>query len=229
MKKSSQNLVESQEDREKFKVRLEARVKNAALVEARERLGLTQKQVAEYVGMHYPQYNSFECMRAYPSLDKQTKICNFYIENGIFLTENEVFPEELRYTKSKKISIQREIPRKKLISLIHANRKLLPVVPDQGERAVFKREINETVEEFLSVLKDRESRVLRLRHGIEDGQERTYKEIGEIIGLSVERIRQIEKKAYRTLRSHIVTSKRGSIYNFAEEISSMFESENDSL
>ena len=50
------------------------------------------------------------------------------------------------------------------------------------------------------VLTEREYRVLALRTGLETGRELTLEEVGKIFGVTRERIRQIESKAYRRLR-----------------------------
>jgi len=48
-------------------------------------------------------------------------------------------------------------------------------------------------------LSERERRILNLRFGLDDGEPRTLAEAGEIIGVSRERIRQIEKRALQKL------------------------------
>ena len=53
---------------------------------------------------------------------------------------------------------------------------------------------------MLNSLTDRESRVLKLRFGLEDGRTRTLEEVGREFGVTRERIRQIEAKAIRKLR-----------------------------
>jgi len=49
-------------------------------------------------------------------------------------------------------------------------------------------------------LSDRESAVIRLRYGLDDGKERTLEEIGEFLNVTRERARQIEIKAINKLR-----------------------------
>ena len=56
------------------------------------------------------------------------------------------------------------------------------------------------IEEFLGSLSGREKLVLELRFGISDGRGRTLEEIGRMLGLTRERIRQIERKALEKLR-----------------------------
>jgi RNA polymerase primary sigma factor len=67
--------------------------------------------------------------------------------------------------------------------------------------------LKEHVEEVLHTLTDRESRVLQLRFGLEDGRNRTLEEVGREFGVTRERIRQIEAKALRKLR-HPVRSRK---------------------
>jgi len=60
--------------------------------------------------------------------------------------------------------------------------------------------LKEHLAEVLGELSERESRVLRLRFGLEDGQSHTLEEVGKEFGITRERIRQIEAKALRKLR-----------------------------
>jgi RNA polymerase primary sigma factor len=54
--------------------------------------------------------------------------------------------------------------------------------------------------EVLASISPRESRVLELRFGLEDGRSRTLEEVGREFHVTRERIRQIEAKALRKLR-----------------------------
>lgn len=60
--------------------------------------------------------------------------------------------------------------------------------------------LKEELQGVLGTLTDREEKVLRLRFGLDDGQCRTLEEVGQIFGVTRERIRQIEAKALRKLR-----------------------------
>ena len=58
----------------------------------------------------------------------------------------------------------------------------------------------EALGEILDTLTDREADVLRMRFGMYDGRTHTLEEVGQIFGVTRERIRQIENKAIRKLR-----------------------------
>ena len=60
--------------------------------------------------------------------------------------------------------------------------------------------LKEKMAEALGDLSPREAQVLRLRFGLNDGNEYTLEEVGQKFGLTGERIRQIEGKALRQLR-----------------------------
>ena len=67
---------------------------------------------------------------------------------------------------------------------------------DAAARALLPAE----VEKLLSVLDERERRILSLRFGLDRGEPRTPDEVGELVHLSRERVRQIEARALSRLR-----------------------------
>ncbi|MFS0781985.1 RNA polymerase sigma factor RpoD [Bacillus sp. 1P06AnD] len=68
-----------------------------------------------------------------------------------------------------------------------------------AEHAAYEM-LKEQLENVLDTLTDREENVLRLRFGLDDGRTRTLEEVGQVFGVTRERIRQIEAKALRKLR-----------------------------
>ncbi len=73
------------------------------------------------------------------------------------------------------------------------------VLPDTDER-ILRESFLSVLEDALSDLPPRERRVLELRFGLYDDQPKTLREIGQILGLSRERVRQIENRALTKLR-----------------------------
>ncbi len=78
---------------------------------------------------------------------------------------------------------------------------------DAPIKTVASELLREDLAEVLCTLSARERDVLRLRFGMDDGRQRTLEEVGQLFGVTRERIRQIEAKALRKLR-HPNRSKR---------------------
>ena len=71
---------------------------------------------------------------------------------------------------------------------------------DAPIKTVASELLKEDLAEVLCTLSARERDVLRLRFGMDDGRQRTLAEVGQLFGVTRERIRQIEAKALRKLR-----------------------------
>jgi RNA polymerase primary sigma factor len=70
------------------------------------------------------------------------------------------------------------------------------------EEAATTQLLKEQVKDMLSVLTEREQKILKMRFGLEDGKSHTLEEVGQEFSVTRERIRQIEAKALSKLRKH---------------------------
>ncbi len=71
---------------------------------------------------------------------------------------------------------------------------------DTGIEHIESELLKKAMKEVLCTLSPRERDVLRMRFGMDDGRMRTLEEVGQLYGVTRERIRQIEAKALRKLR-----------------------------
>jgi RNA polymerase sigma factor (sigma-70 family) len=78
-----------------------------------------------------------------------------------------------------------------------------PLAEDEYERALHEIEVSQ-LRRLLAGLSDRERAILRARYGL-DGPEQTLREVAETLGLSAERVRQIEQRALGKLRAGVLT------------------------
>jgi RNA polymerase primary sigma factor len=69
--------------------------------------------------------------------------------------------------------------------------------------ALLKNNDNELVQEVLATLDARESRILSMRFGLDDGRAKTLEEVGSRLGVTRERIRQIQEQALQKMRVKI--------------------------
>lgn len=114
-------------------------------------------------------------------------------------TRMEMTIEKLRFiAKSAQLPISLETPIGK-----EEDSRLGDFIESDGETPedqVAKNLLREDLESVLDTLSPRESEVLRLRYGLDDGRMKTLEEIGQTFNVTRERIRQIEAKALRKLR-----------------------------
>lgn len=70
-----------------------------------------------------------------------------------------------------------------------------------AEDLLTKQFMRQDLDKVLDLLNPREKKVIRWRFGLEDGRMKTLQEIGEMMGVSRERIRQIESAGFRKLQN----------------------------
>lgn len=115
------------------------------------------------------------------------------IAAGMNLSNEEI--AELELLEERKISISEKFFEEDMNIEERLSDPSAPSVEDQLVRSSVDREIRD----LLGDLEEKEANVLRLRFGLDDDKPRTLQEIGAAMGLTRERIRQIEQKAMRKL------------------------------
>jgi RNA polymerase sigma factor (sigma-70 family) len=71
--------------------------------------------------------------------------------------------------------------------------------------SVSKQLMRRHVLNVLNILRPKERRIIQLRFGFEDGEQRSLSEIAELFGLSRERVRQLETRALYKLKKCLVS------------------------
>ena len=175
-----------------FEFGVRKRLYNYNLRAARLKLGLTAAQLSRKLGVAPQLVGFWENLRAFPSAVQRQAVADV-----LGLPIDSLFPDWLAEFKLKSgpsvitdahFSLERAI----------AAGISLPSLPAPGEEA----SLTDAVAEVLSTLTDREQFVLRRRFGLDpdDGVSATLKQVGLEMGVTQERIRQIEAKALRKLR-----------------------------
>lgn len=75
-------------------------------------------------------------------------------------------------------------------------------IPDISVQKLLMRQ---HIRNLLNILNPKERRIIRLRFGIEDGKPKSLSEIGDVFGLSKERVRQLESRALYRLKQSLGT------------------------
>ena len=114
------------------------------------------------------------------------------------------------------IAVQVQLPEEKVLQLLQMQRKTFsleeqcweeetePGIEDlqapQPLETLVREELVNTLEQLLSMLPERQQQILRLHFGLDGGRSRSLEEIGMLLGISKERVRQIEKQAMDRLK-----------------------------
>lgn len=186
-----------------FRLRLELRRKNARLVNARKAASLTQKAMAEKLGISSCYYAGFESMRSYPTPAYAAKLAAF-----VGCPVETLFPPTLRELAKEKRSwepIVREvnIHSTRLIGMARASTLLLPPAPPAPDAAFGRADESALLKRAVEALPARDADMVRKYYGLGGEAPMTYKAIGATHGLSLERTRQIVAQALEKIRKSL--------------------------
>lgn len=178
-----------------FSIAFQIRAKHGLLYEYLAENKLTGKMFATMVGVNEQSVYSWINLHSYPR-DPQT-LANIYRVTGI--EPETLFPEGLKNTNFlkalKRATFIRDVSWNQLSAIAH---KELPsyTIDEDIERIDLRNEM----EKVLGRLSPREKEIIELRYGF-NGPPATFDEIGEKLGLTDKRIRQIEATALRRMRN----------------------------
>ena len=114
------------------------------------------------------------------------------------------------------IALRSQLPEEKVLQLLQLQPKTYSLDAPVGEEETMvavedlqapqpqeklvREELNRTMERLLSMLNDRQRQILRLRFGMVDDTCYSLDQIGNLLGISKERVRQVEKQAMDRLK-----------------------------
>ena len=180
-------------------VRLRLITHNRRLVDARKEKGWTQPELAVRASISHHKLHQIENLYVLPSEDEVVKLA-IALEQPI----DYLFPEALANAIKHDAFGKRtaELAEPQVISLIQAQAQgLLPEPnPNEVEEKVDKQLLAEALKQVLRTLLPRERRVLEIRFGLDGGSPQRLEDVGRELGVTRERVRQIEQKALRILR-----------------------------
>lgn len=146
-------------------------------------------------------------------------------------TKKELFQKTGKIPKPEEIAEHMNISLERLQGIITAGQDLVSLatpIGDEGETfledfiedksmtdpetGAFSTALRESIEGILQMLPPREQEIVKLRYGLDTKKPQTLEEVGKVVGVTRERIRQIEVKALKKLKR---TSKKEKLKEFS--------------
>lgn len=180
-----------------FKIGLYRRIFNKTLLEAMERRGFTQKVLSEKTQLSQVSISKIVNFKFNPSEETRLKIAV-----ALEVPPDEIFPEKYDELYDR---ISPSVRRAELtVDFLRLDTpELLKLqAPETADVESLEREKVEKISQALLGLPYREKRILQMRYGLgEYSQSHTLEEVAKVMGVTRERIRQMEIKAFDRLRA----------------------------
>lgn len=185
---------------------------NAKMRERRKELGLTQKELGEMCGVSSVTISKLEILELRAPTAK-TKRLLFSVADALDCDVEYIFPEdyitamELRKElggispwSGHSLIFIREVSLDRLSLGGEISGLLMPSAEDEACENIMDETLRENITKALEILSARERRVVGLIWGIDGDKPKTFAEVGAMMGVTKERIRQLEGQAFRRLR-----------------------------
>lgn len=179
------------EKNSKFQVGYRRLLHHHKLREARKAKGYSQIGLAEATGMSLYRVSSIEQLKNFPKEKEAYIIADLLGEDPIELFPKWTFPVYGTRIDFKVLEVEK--------TALTSPEVLQLEAPDFKEE-FYKKELVERLDRVLKFLGDREAKVLELRFGLHNNKPHLLEEVAQIMGVTRERIRQIEAKALRKLK-----------------------------
>ena len=175
-------------------IRFIVRVKNNRLLKAREKMGFTQTAMAEYCGVGISRYGDIENLKFFPiTKDGDWNIDAQKISSAVGLTEEELFPAAFKQILKTRMEYE--------VGLEELPKFTQPLEIEGPESLLEGQDLRKRVSAVLDSLTPREKKVLEMRFGLNGEDECNQVEVSKYFYYTKERIRQIEQKAIRKIRT----------------------------
>lgn len=191
----SLKVIEEEGENSYHQLRVKMTIKNHEMEKARLLVFLSQDQLAEKTKISSATLSQIECCRMYPD-DIRQKI----IAKALNTTTQKLFPKWLQAfsEKWKRQEKSRIVP----ISELSLSDPTVLMLEDGSYESMIRKQDNDLFLTRLNKtrLSPKEKEVIYMRYGFMDGGSYTLAEVADRIGVTRERIRQIEAKAIEKLR-----------------------------
>ena len=174
---------------DEFRVGMQVRVFNWSLDRAIRAKGWSRREAAAACGVHWSTLAKWLAFKNHPRFAKAVEVS---IVLGV--SDETIFPAEIKRLRITKQPEPVSFGREEALAFGMVTQEVDP------ERVAVQASLQESVQEAMHGLSERQQVVLRMRFGLDGGGARTLSELAALFGVGRERIRQIEAKALRMLR-----------------------------
>jgi RNA polymerase sigma factor (sigma-70 family) len=180
---------DKEEAPEEFRIGMKVRLFNWSLDRAIKAKGWKRMEAAKACGVSL---NTLYWWLAFKSYPKEHKRMDVSIVLGV--PEDIIFPEAIEGFRITKQPEAVSFGKEEAVALGLCSQEVDP------EQVAIQASLQESLQEAMQGLREREKLVVKLRFGLEGEEPLTLVDVGAVLGVTQERIRQIEAKALRKLR-----------------------------
>lgn len=185
--------IEEEEDNNKLRIKIT--IKNHTLEKARAIKGYTQEKLAKLLKISTASYSKIEnCKTLWLAIQPKIAKILKVPEDILFSKQIEKFTREWRYKEQTSFIVPLE-----QISI--ETPEVLLLEDNNFQRLVETTDAKLTTDKILKELNPKELTVIEMHYGLKNGIPLTLEQTGEEFGVTRERVRQIEAKAFEKIKN----------------------------